>query len=371
MHPRSPIRLLLAFMALSPIACGDDTPRSERMQATVAANAATATTLTLSSGVSLTIPSEASQVEITVVLSSEPRSRRAGSVGTIVATPLVLGPEGTTFDKVVELTIPIQPSNLPAGSTVDQVIVVTAPHGSTAFVPLPTRRNGNAVVAETTHFSDFVAVVPTPGAFGDAGLPGDAGALPDTGVFPSDADIVDAALPQDAGPQLPPPNGFRHVFRTMVGYDGNLGGPAGADAKCMADPLRPTSGTFKALLVTGARRACDSMYCMSGPAPLDWVFEANTAYHVGSVGNESPFFTTDANAIVTGFPFGTNLGSGINFWIGMTADWLVSPNNCADFGDASAGNTGLLGWDADTGAGFFSGGFFPCDNLAGLVCVEQ
>lgn len=105
---------------------------------------------------------------------SSPRTRRPGPASTtVVSEAYRLTPEGKEFLAPVELTIPIVPASLPAGKTVDDVIVVRAPQGSSAdsFVPIPTRREGNAVVASTEHFSDFYAVVVDDGAapFGSCG----------------------------------------------------------------------------------------------------------------------------------------------------------------------------------------------------------
>lgn len=106
----------------------------------------------------VTIPAAALSVDATIIVTASPGARRPTGTAS-VATPITLGPEGQTFDKPVEITIPIAPSALPNGRTIDDVVVVRAPHNSNVYVPVPTRRVGNAVVAETEHFSDFIAVV--------------------------------------------------------------------------------------------------------------------------------------------------------------------------------------------------------------------
>jgi hypothetical protein len=377
---------LLACWALP--ACGGDGPATQRADIELAANAATSTTLALESGVALDIPAGASSVALTIVLQTEPGSRRAGTVGTIVSTPLTLGPEGAMFDKDLELTIPITASSLPDGSTLDDVVVITAPHGSNVFVPLPTHRSGNAVVAVTTHFSDFVAIVPT--TTFDAGIDSgiDAGVADGGPSF--DASIVDAGLDAevdagpldsgvdsgpidsgiDAGPAYPAPNGMLHVFLTQTSPNGNLGGPVGADAVCMSDPRRRTSGIFKAMIVTSTRSVCASANCSGGATPLDWVFAPNTAYYAGVTGAETPFTTTDANGLIV-FPLGSILGVGMNFWLGMNADWTASSLNCGDFGDASGTVFAAVGWDPSQTSGFLAGGMVACNGSIRLLCVEQ
>ena len=65
------------------------------------------------------------------------------------------------------------------------------------------------------------------------------------------------------------------LFVTAAGYNGNLGGVSGADAKCMADANKPSDGkTYKAMLTDGSTRiACTSANCTtSGNAEhLGWV----------------------------------------------------------------------------------------------------
>lgn len=117
-------------------------------------------------GVAVAVPAGAVDTEFTLVIASAPTGRRPAGTSA-AATAVRLSPEGQTFNKPVDVTIPISPTGLPAGRTIDDVVVVRAPQGSNAFVPLPTRRVGNAVVAQTDHFSDFVAVV----ASADGGMP--------------------------------------------------------------------------------------------------------------------------------------------------------------------------------------------------------
>lgn len=135
-------------------------PKPQSVSLALGANAPNASVLDGPGGVRLDVPAHASATDVTIVLTTAPGSRRASSAGAIVATPITLEPEGSQFGKVLELTIPISPSQIPSGKSIDDVVVMTAPQGSTAYVPLPTRRAGSAVVATTTHFSDFVALVP-------------------------------------------------------------------------------------------------------------------------------------------------------------------------------------------------------------------
>lgn len=154
---------LAALFVLVPIAisCGGDGDPGPDPSASVriSALATEPTTLDGPEGSSLLVPAGASDEDVTVVITA-PRNRRPGPAGTTtVAGQITLTPEGKEF--LVPLEITITPTSLPAGKTVDDVIVVRAPQGTgtDGFVPLPTRREGNAVVAQTEHFSDYLAIV--------------------------------------------------------------------------------------------------------------------------------------------------------------------------------------------------------------------
>lgn len=152
-----PLVLLLALAVST--GCNDGT-KSRSVSLELSANGAEPSVLVGPDGIRLDIPAYASVADMTVVLTTEPRGHRPPRAGAVVGTPIELGPEGAEFGKQLELTVPIDASRIPAGKTMDDVVILTAPHGTTTYVPLPTRRRGNAVVATTTHFSDFVAVVP-------------------------------------------------------------------------------------------------------------------------------------------------------------------------------------------------------------------
>jgi len=329
-------RVLGSFVSLTLVlamaSCGDE---DASVRATLDPLATGTTTVEGPDGTRLDVPAGAVTVAVDVVL-TVPRSRRTVDGAAVVGPALVIGPQGTEFTKTVSVSIPITPSSLPAGKTIDDVVVLTAPDGSSAFVPLPTRRGtGAVVVAETRHFSQFVAVVL----------------------------------------ERPAPNGMRHLFQTAAEFTGELGGVAGADSLCMGDANRPNSGRYKALLFSTARRACTDPICMVGPDALDWVFLPTTTYYVGAQGAETAFATTDANAIIMTYPLGAVVaGVGSNFWDGFSTngDWLGNPlETCADWSSSAATGVGAVGWDSITDATWLHGGSYPCSDLARLVCVEQ
>ncbi len=146
--------LVFALGALVGCSSGDEPQRYR-----VLASPLSETQLQVPGGPTVTIPAGALGEETWIVATQVPSVRPPRNTAA-VATPLRLGPEGQTFQKPVEVTMPIEPSQLPAGSSLDDVVMMRAPQGSDVFVPLPTRRSGTAAVAAVTeHFSDFVAVV--------------------------------------------------------------------------------------------------------------------------------------------------------------------------------------------------------------------
>jgi Cys-rich repeat protein len=149
-------------------------------------------------GASVEIPAGAlaQPTEITITESaSEPAPVHAITVG----KPYVLGPEGTKFPVAVTVTLPFDASAIPAGRSASDIVVYTAPLGSTEYAALPTVvADGAHVKATTLHFSVFVAAI--------ADAPDDAGTTCTTDrdcargeVCASGACIVAPPPPVDAG----------------------------------------------------------------------------------------------------------------------------------------------------------------------------
>lgn len=182
----------------------------------------------------------------------------------------------------------------------------------------------------------------------------------------ADTDVVDAS---DLAPaDLMVPVGAKRIFISATAFNGDLGGPSGADAKCQSDARAPSGGTFKAMLAGGARRACTTPDCTSASEQQDWVFAANTSY-VRLDGQ--PLFTSSSNGLVASYPLANDLGSAINFWAGLEADWTGHAESCAGWTSSSGELRGRVGWGAITDKSWIQGGNFTCADTAPLVCVEQ
>jgi hypothetical protein len=109
----------------------------------------------LADGTGISIPKGALRHTVTITVEENPSAPAVDGVAATGATYL-FGPEGTTFDKPVTLTLAIDPSRVPADATSEDISVFTAPRGSADYVSLPTSLvNSRHVTATTTHFSNF------------------------------------------------------------------------------------------------------------------------------------------------------------------------------------------------------------------------
>lgn len=142
------------------------------------------------------------------------------------------------------------------------------------------------------------------------------------------------------------------IFVTTSTYNGNLGGVAGADAKCMADANNPdTSVEWKAQITDFTYRSFEDP---------GWVFEANTPYYrpdgtlIGTT-NGLAQLATLTNAIST---------TAANVWTGG------EPPHCNLWNGGTNAHNGFYGSaNSTTQSGYV--GMQTCDQVAHLYCVEQ
>jgi hypothetical protein len=80
---------------------------------------------------------------------------------TVVGPTYVMGPEGQSFSTPATLDLPFDSSKIPAGKTAADIVVYTAPLGSTAFTELHgSVLYANHIRVQTHHFSVFLPAVP-------------------------------------------------------------------------------------------------------------------------------------------------------------------------------------------------------------------
>lgn len=111
-------------------------------------------------GVELVVPAGALSKD--VVITIEPTTSAPSPLDArVVGATYLLGPEGLTFGKPVTLTLPFDPTRVPAGTSSSAIEILTAPRGSRSYAPLPTTAvDGTHVRAEVSHFSYFVPAIP-------------------------------------------------------------------------------------------------------------------------------------------------------------------------------------------------------------------
>ncbi len=152
------------------------------------------------------------------------------------------------------------------------------------------------------------------------------------------------------------------VFATQTSYSGNLGGVAGADAKCMADNNYPGTGSFRAMVVDGTQRsACASTTC-------NWVFRPLRSYF--RLIDGTLILTTNADGITGGTQSAAFTGTGAQYWTGLSAAWGADVH-CDNWSDETAGANGSVGSGNVTNANAYSGTVLPCNSTRPLLCVLQ
>jgi len=112
-------------------------------------------TVSAPDGTSVQVPAGAVTSNVTITLTPNP-SAPAPSGMLWVGTPYVFGPEGTQFALPVTVVLAFAPASIPTGESASQVVVETAPAGSTSYISRGgTLADSTHVRATTTHFSTF------------------------------------------------------------------------------------------------------------------------------------------------------------------------------------------------------------------------
>jgi Protein of unknown function (DUF1554) len=154
---------------------------------------------------------------------------------------------------------------------------------------------------------------------------------------------------------------------------GGLGGPAGADAKCVLE----FGAGWKALLVGGGRRATTTPFL--GDDPSDWVIHKFTYYY--SYFAQSLMWRTDSVPLL-GVLNGSRLDlyadaflSGGNYpWSGWQTDWTtfdVSPSSGPPEGTCDGWTSTTAGWGSFALSDLTPGASEGCASSSFILCVEQ
>jgi hypothetical protein len=227
--------------------------------------------VTATDGSGVTVPAGAVAVgsSINVTVTADPGAPAPPADQWIAVGPAYLfGPEGQQFLRPVTVTLAFDPTRLPSGRTVNDVVLVTSPAtGAPSYASLATTVvDATHVSAQTTHFSIIMAAAPV-GGFSDAGP--DA-AEPDGSQDGGLADsLVEDSLAADATEDIEAPD--------APGADGTVG-DAAADAALDAD------AALECVEPTNAAPVIQQTFsCASPPVPAGGTIVDGTYYLTSSV----------------------------------------------------------------------------------------
>jgi hypothetical protein len=159
----------------------------------------------------------------------------------------------------------------------------------------------------------------------------------------------------------------RLAFATSASYTGDLGGIAGADAKCQAladaSSLSILRGrTFRAWVSTSASAVTARM--IHGTLP----YVRTDGAQVASSWND----LTD-NSLQNGIQYDENGGnrSGVGAWTGTTSGGATyAGTSCNDWTSGLAPNKGVTGNVGGSGNGWSGGGIDDCSTPHAIYCIE-
>jgi hypothetical protein len=198
--------------------------------------------LSLPGGTKVEIPAGAlsSATPITIAVAS---NVAAPASATVVGTAYLFGPEGTAFAASATVTLPFMATRLPAGKSAADIVILTAPAGSSSYVALPTTlADASHVQTTTTHFSVFVPAVVTTTHDGGTTNDGDSDGNGGGAVTDAAADTGDAQEP--AAPVVLVPFGHIGFASTIAVDDAYVYWTSGWVGPNPANPLPPVTGMY-------------------------------------------------------------------------------------------------------------------------------
>lgn len=156
------------------------------------------------------------------------------------------------------------------------------------------------------------------------------------------------------------------VFVTSTSYSGNLGGVAGADAKCQARAdAAGLGGTWKAWLASSADGLPAPRFTYADP----WV-KVNSNVKVADDLGDLTDGTIDSLINVTEFGTAVNPFNKI-VWTGITAPNSIAAETCNGWTNGTASFSGRRGSAARQNTQWEDAGLSGCNMANGLYCFEQ
>jgi ZU5 domain len=115
--------------------------------------------ITANDGTSLTVPMDALGMSTTITITPVNVPAPPGTI--LVGPAYDFEPEGMQFQKSVTITLPYDTAKIPSGLSDKDIVIYTAPRGTTHYSRLYTSLgSGNKVSAQTTHLSVYLPATP-------------------------------------------------------------------------------------------------------------------------------------------------------------------------------------------------------------------
>jgi hypothetical protein len=150
-------KLMKAYFAITLLLAGCGGSGAINITKTVGAQGGT---VSHSDGSGVTIPAGALTANSMITLATVNATAPTGTV--LVGPAYDFGPDGTTFNQPVTITLPFTAKKIPAGRTSADIIIYTAPLNSTEYVALSTTVAGATVQTTATHFTVYLPAVKLP-----------------------------------------------------------------------------------------------------------------------------------------------------------------------------------------------------------------
>ncbi len=172
-------------------------------------------------------------------------------------------------------------------------------------------------------------------------------------------DAAESGPPIEAGPDANGPS-VKRVFASSATYDGNLGGLAGADARCnQLAHAAGLKGTFVAWMSTSASFARDRV---TGEGPWSLVGQADAAVVEAELTDPPitmPIGRDERGNTVTG-----------RVWTGTNGAGRYYYGDCKDWTSAASAVRGTTGETSVTNAAWTAASPSDCNALHRLYCFE-
>ncbi|MBN8219610.1 MAG: DUF1554 domain-containing protein [Spirochaetes bacterium] len=146
----------------------------------------------------------------------------------------------------------------------------------------------------------------------------------------------------------------KYIFLSAASYNGNLGGIAGADAKCNADTAKPNGSTYKAHLYHGTGTIGSELSNLS--ANYDYKNASNVKIITGSSWVSSGVTSTLIQPISA---------ASVSVWFGNSTD------NCTNWTSSSSLVNSTTGDSSAQNSLYRQSNNLACNNLFRIYCVEN